>query len=417
MFSISFRSRSSARNRELKRAVLKVFTQSDDCQTEQLAVYSESDWKGVLRWLDICGMALYFLDQARRTGVDRLVPQSILAELDGRLERNRERTTTLMREASLLCGWFDAGGIPYALLKGFTLTPDSVPDAALRWQADLDILVPRRFVNLARHYISRLGYTLHADTGRTLEFRAGAVEMPDISKLYSVHSERALELHVDDGQSDALNCRRIRDFKGVRISTLSPADILVQQALHLLKHLCGEHTRLSWVLEFRRHVETRKADAAFWAEARLVAAQVQNGDLAMGVAFWLAKAMFGPLDCVTPASWRAEALPERVGLWLRFYADEVLLSDAAGSKFYALLRGEIPGQCDEGKSARRILLPVCWPSRMGRPSRRERLRPRGHRYLIESQYFLTRLRFHVMEGFRFAIEVSRWRRAVARCGR
>jgi len=46
--------------------------------------------------------------------------------------------------------------IPYALLKGFSLTPDSVPDPTLRWQTDLDFLIPKKNLQLASHYLRRL---------------------------------------------------------------------------------------------------------------------------------------------------------------------------------------------------------------------------------------------------------------------
>jgi hypothetical protein len=413
---IRTRRKASTRSLQLKQAILAVFKGTDPTPV-CLQEFSEAEWTAVLWWLDISGMALYFLDEARRRNVDRDIPRSIVAELESRMERNRERTQGLLREASCMGRRFDAAGIPYVILKGISLVPDSVPDAGLRWQCDLDFLVARKGLRNARQAVSRVGYCLHADTGNTLEFREGPTGKPDMAKIYSAHGQRALELHVGEDHSELLARRRIREFGSERLATLSPPDILVQQALHLLKHLCGEHTRMSWVLEFWRHVEARRDDTAFWSAAEEIAADTRNGDVAMGIAMWLAEANFGLRAADVAEQWKAERLPERVLLWLKLYAGELLLGDSVGSKLYALLNKEIPSRPGEHRSTRNILVPSRLPSPITKPSPLEPTRERAARYLIEMRYFVARLRFHVVEDVRFAVEASRWRREVAKCGR
>jgi hypothetical protein len=416
MMPIHTRRNASPRSLQLKQAILAVFKREAPA-ARRLEEFSETDWTTVLWWLDISGIALYFLDEVRRQSLHPCIPHSIITELESRMERNRERTRGLLREAWYLGRQFDAAGIPYALLKGISLVPHSVPDAGLRWQTDLDFLVARRGLRCARQTVSRLGYSLHADTGSVLEFRAGRTGKPDMAKLYSAQCQRALELHVDEDHSELLIRSHMREFEGARLATLSAQDILVQQALHMLKHLCGEHTRLSWVLEFRRHIEARREDTAFWIAAEEIAAQTRNGDLAMGVAMWLAQSNFGLGGVDVPGQWKVERLPERVVLWLKLYAGELLLGDSVASKLYALLRQEIPSRPGEHKSTRKILVPSRFPSPITRPSPQEPTRERAARYLIEIRHFITRLRFHVIEGIRFAIEAPRWRREAAKCGR
>jgi hypothetical protein len=94
-----------------------------------------------------------------------------------------------------------------------------------------------------------------------------------------------------------------------------------------------------------------------------------------------------------------------------------LLGDSVGSKLYALLRKEIPSRPGENKSTRSTLIPSRLPFPITRPSPQERPGERAGRYLIEMRHFVTRLRFHVVENVRFAIEASRWRREVAKCER
>jgi protein involved in polysaccharide export with SLBB domain len=397
---------------QLKEAIVASFAVAETEVRDLLDRYGQDEWNRVLWWLDISGMALYFLGRIRSAGACASVPPSVLTALEDRQARNSLRNRALMKEASILCGWFNDADLSYALLKGISLAPDSVPDPALRCQADLDFLVPRKALRLARHYVSRLGYVLQADTGRTLELRAGSAGRPNITQIYSVHSQRALELHVTEDHCALLARRRTRIVEGIRLESLSPADILVHQATHLLKHFCGEHTRLAWILEYRRHMEARRGDANFWSEVESVAAATRNGDLAMSVALWLSRELFGPGE-TTAGTWTETCPPERIKLWLQLYARPSLFSDAIASKRYALLRNELEIAPGGARSVRSIFFPSRLPARIMEPSPNEELKDRLQRYSIEAKHFLTRLRFHVVEGARLAIDSMRWRRAVS----
>jgi Uncharacterised nucleotidyltransferase len=422
MFSnrIPMRPKATPRSQDLKDAIVACFTMEGADARGALSSFNEADWLSVMWWLDISGMAIYFLDRARQTGVDAILPRDLEANLAQRLNRNRIRMEALLRESRTLAAWFEGVGVPYVLLKGFTLWPDSVPDPALRCQTDLDFLVEGRRAKLAIHFINRLGYRLYAKSGNTLEYRAGAPNIPDMNNLYSAHTQRALELHLvpENAQESRLLMRRNhREFEGMRICSLSPADILVQQALHLLKHLCGEHTRLSWVLEFRRHVAARSNDRDFWRRAEFCAAESANGDLAMGTALWVAEELFGKTGLDLPSQWSTDALPGRVKLWLERYVRRLLLSDTTGNKLYALLRKEVPCAPQEARRTRDILLPRVLPRPILEARPNETLADRWTRYGIELDYFLLRLKFHFQESLRYAIESSRWSRAAARVGR
>jgi len=415
------RSRTTAQARELKGAIVAFFGQSQKSTVEGLGRFSEADWRSALWWLDISGMAIYCLDRACQLQmVERLIPPSIAESLKQRLERNRVRIDALHHEARTLAAWFEGGGVPYALLKGMTLVPESVADCALRCQTDLDFLVPRRSAYHAVHYVRRLGYRLYAKSGDTLEFRAGQAGPPDLANMYSVHSQRALELHLicdGPGESNLLRRRVARMFHGTSIETLSPADILVQQALHLLKHLCGEHTRLSWVLEFHRHVQARTDYPEFWSTAQSIASEEWNGDLAMGMALWAAEEMFGKANLQIPQQWRPEVLPARIRLWMERYARELFMSDSIGSKLYGLLRNEVPGHPEDIRKQKilKLIFPLYLPARVMEPKPHERLTERLSRYAVELDYFFRRLSFHILEGIRFGAEAMRWKWAAIRC--
>jgi hypothetical protein len=244
--------------------------------------------------------------------------------------------------------------------------------------------------------------------------------LPDLSRMYSIGLQSALELHIAHSSgpaTDRLSRTEARCIQSGMIFALSPPDILVQQALHLLKHLSGEHTRISWVLEFWRHAKSRRFDAVFWSDVERIAADEVNGNLALAIAFFLADAFFGSEGVEVPMRWWSEHLPDRVRLWLELYGVDVLLSDSIGSKLYALLKQEIPGASEDGRSIRQVLLPTKLPLRQWGPAAHEQALGRWKRYLVELNYFAHRCCFHFIEGIRFAIESARWKRAVARCGR
>lgn len=413
MFS---RAKPTARSLELKEAIIASFVLEPGEACRRLAAFDEADWLSVMWWLDVCGMAIYFLDRAQRIGAGGTIPRRVEASLAQRLKNNCIRMEALRNESHAVAECFASENIPYALLKGITLAPESAPRSELRCQTDLDFLVAERSEQQAIRAIGRLGYRLHARSGNTLEFRAGVMPLPDLANLYTAHTLRALELHLlpeSDSESNRLERRVNRDFGGFRIDALAPADILLQQALHLLKHLCGEHTRLSWVLEFWRHVNMRKGDDGFWCGVESLATESMNADLAMCVASSLAAQFFGR-PAGLPERWSAEALPARVRLWLERYARRLLLSDAVGSKLYALLRREVPSAPNETRKTRDILLPRVLPAPLLEPQSGESLTDRWKRYGIETQFLLRRLGFHIREDVRFAVESSRWSRAVAR---
>lgn len=414
------RIKTTARSAALKQAIVASFALDSHAARMRLASFEKADWLSVLWWLDISGMALYFYRRTVEIGADQLLPPVVTAGLTERLINNQERMQSLRNEAQAFAGWLEGGNVPYALLKGVTLTPHSVQESALRCQTDLDFLVPDRFADQAWHYAQRLRYRLYAKSRNTLEFRAGASRPPDLANIYSVTTQRALELHLaKEGSCEAqlLSRREMRECDGARVYSLSPADILIEQARHLLKHLCSEHTRLSWVLEFWRHVKSSQGDEQFWKTVAFHAPEMTHGDLAMGVAVWLAEDLFGSTLFSLPSQWRRDALPIRVRLWLERYARGLLLSDTIGNKLYALLQNELPSGSHSLRTTRQILLPRVVPAAILDAKPNETYAERSNRYRIEARFILWRLWFHFREGVRLALEVSRWRRAVLRAER
>jgi Uncharacterised nucleotidyltransferase len=409
----------SSRAKRLKQAVLASFNPEAEDVEVRLAGFELRDWLRILYWLDISGLALYLLDRIKQLGLEHCLPKPIRTRLEQNLIENGERTKALFEEAAAISAEMTRRNIGFALLKGITLTPDSVPDCRLRWQTDLDFLVAACDATEARHVLMTFGYGLHAVCGNTMEFSAGRPTAPDMGKIYRVHSQRSLELHMvstsasRDGQRrDRLVRARRRNFGPTLIPALHPADVLVQQALHLFKHLCGEHTRASWVLEFRRHVEARRLDGMFWIEVERIAAQEAQGEIALGVAVLLSELVFGKLGQVPAADRSIEKLPRKVRLWVESFGRRVLLADSPGNKLYLILRKELRSDPEQRGAIRRLVFPAHFPPPVTRGARGERWAARLMRYRIELRHILVRLCFHVVEGVKYAIELSRWQRRV-----
>jgi hypothetical protein len=410
--------------RRLKEAVLASFQASANDVAEEFQKYSENDWRKILIWLDVSGMALYLLDQIMTLKIESSLPSAILDRLQLNLAQNRQRTRTLLREAIEVAQRFQQAHITFALMKGITLPADAVPDPALRWQADLDFLIDESDADAASRIMRDLSYTLRATSERTMEFRSGTMSTTGLENFYREQSQRSIELHTmkrregSPGQlaraqdqpartQDLLARAQVRWFDGVAIPTLSSADILVQQAQHLLKHLCGEHTRLSWVLEFWRHLRKRQHDRAFWSEVRALAASEPQGELALSISVWLATEIFGPIAPGVTEDWMPVRIQNGVQFWLRRYARELLLSDSFGSKLYILLRRQLPNKPDL-KGTARLMIPLCLPARLALPVPGETPADRMTRYRIDASYGWQRLRFHLFEGVRYTIEALCW---------
>ena len=416
--------KSKGRATRLKKAVLASFHCAAPEADARFAGIDEDEWKRILYWLDISGLALYLLDRLTELGLERRLPESIRMRFQKDLEENRVRNKALLAEAGTISHAMSRCGITFALLKGITLTPESVPDCALRWQIDLDYLVAAGDATAARHVLMTFGYELRAVCGNSMEFTAGHSSPPDIRKIYRVHSQRSLELHMlstaakrNGRRNDRLSRIQLRDFDGTVIPTLSRADILVQQGVHLFKHLCGEHTRASWVLEFWRHVQVRRGDASFWTEVERVVALEPQAEIALGAALLLASLTYGSIQEDPWVRTAIDRLPQNIRLWLETYGMRVLLADSPGNKLYLILRQELRSETPHWPAIRKLVFPAHLPPSITRREPGERLLQRLVRYRTEMWFVFSRLQFHVVEGLRYAIELSRWQRRITEMSR
>ena len=413
---IQIENKQRARSLRLKEAILASFHEPAPAVRARLGEFKPDDWLRAKQWLDVSGLALYFLDRLIALNLEPCVPADFLMQLHKDLRDNRNRADFLFTEILVLTRALQQRNIECAVLKGVTLPPESVPENALRNQMDLDILVRSSDAESTKECLATFGYVLDAIFESTWEFKAGPSGTSSMKNLYQVRPERAVEVHLIEAPSPVTNADRLtraswKSIQGQPLPSLSLADIVVLQGQHLFKHMCGEHTRASWVLEYWRHICARHNDAAFWAEVELIAAQQPGATIAIGAATLLASLMFGPCAPQELSRWSMDQLPPAICLWIQLYGRRLLLSDSPGSKLYLLLRKELnPQSPSEDVARKRLMFPLHRPPRVTRPMVNEGVLARFRRYKFEFYFVMSRLRFHVAEGIGLAIESLRWQR-------
>jgi hypothetical protein len=409
---------SSRLNRKhlIREAVLLSFCDHVPEKCSRLQNLSNKEWRGLLRWLDISGLALYFLDRMTELQLGNLLPTWVLARLEQNLQDNQKRTRGMISESIAIQQEFQMAGFIYANLKGLSLCPNSVPKPELRLQFDLDFLVAERFMPEARRILGRRGYRLNLVSGRSWEFKFNERPWLDLKDIYKDFQSYAVDLHGESsvpGRSSSLERLEWRALHGLRMPSLSPVDLVLGQGLHAFKHIWGGYSRASHLIEFRRHVLHHRDDMAFWSELQIVAKHHPRASLELGVVTLLITRVMGDFAPQSFTIWTVDSLPRPVRIWVEMYGDRVALGGYPGNKLHLLLQKEFEFADiaqKQKRSLRQALLPLRLPSPVIRVLPNESLPARIRRYCMYLQLILERLRYHIVEGFSFALERRRLRR-------
>ncbi len=246
-------------NPKLIRAIIASFGEPAETTRIRMASFTSRDWKRTEFWLDTSGLALYFMQHIHTHDLSDAIDKSVLTRLRAKQEDNRLRSEDMMREFAALNRAFLDAGVRFANLKGFTLSPHSCPDPALRHQSDHDFLVDHADVTKARTLLEERGFMLSGSNRHTLEFKMTSDRPGSLDRQYEARQPRSAELHIATESLDFVPAQQPQDECLDRVilwhsiagtfPALSPADQLIGQALHLLGHLRNENTRPSWLLD------------------------------------------------------------------------------------------------------------------------------------------------------------------------
>jgi hypothetical protein len=393
-------------------AILLLFCDPIPEQCSQLVELAAKDWERLMRWLDLSGLALYFLDRVVELRLCNLLPAAVFTRLHLNLIDNTERTRHMLLESMEIQKEFQRAGISYAVLKGISLWPAAVVKPELRSQFDIDYLVEEPEMPAAREFLERAGYRLYAVSGRSWEFKKNERPGVSLKDIYKHFDSYGVELHgsrTEGPEASVLDRVQRREVNGMWMPVLHPVDLFLGHGMHTFKHVCGEYARVSQFLEFRRHVLRYRDDEQFWTDLRQRAEGDRRTRLGLGLVLDVIEDVMGDFVPAALADWTSDCLPDRLRAWARRYGHQVMLGNHPGTKLYLLLQEELELCGIEAKRSRRSsLLPGQLPPPVIRPFANENFSTRIRRHLMQLGTVLERARFHAIEGLRYAVEARRW---------
>src|ERR1700678_4055825 len=107
-----------SREQQIHEAVLLSFSDPVPRQVELLLHLSPAEWRKLLNWLDISGLALYFLDRLGQLGLRNILPETASDRLQQNLDNNAKRTHGMIEELVAIQREFQAASLSYAVVKG-----------------------------------------------------------------------------------------------------------------------------------------------------------------------------------------------------------------------------------------------------------------------------------------------------------
>lgn len=399
----------------IRRAMLLLFSNPVPRECLRLWLLCSREWTDALRWLDISGLALYFLARVQEKNLDAMLPPPVRRRLCQNLADNTRRTASMLAESIDIQRDFQRSGLHYAVLKGFSLWPHSVPRPELRSQLDLDFLIAERDAPEARQMLEGRGYRLHAVSGRSWEFKTEAPPS-SLAQLYCPSPNRALELHLESPNSPSAVLGRVEHLRlhGLSVPVLPAVDLFLGQGLHLYKHVCSEFYRPAHMLEFRRHVLARRDDDVFWDQVRERGERNLRTSLALGVVTLLIERTMGSFAPDAFCCWTVDRLPRNLRAWVERYGMRSAVMNFPGNKLYLLLQREMESLgIGSRRSIGQALVPRSLPPAITQAAAHETLGARVRRHLFQISFVLRRLRFHVTAGVGYLLEARAWKQFVA----
>ena len=402
---------------QLREAILLCFCDPLPAECARLQGLSLRQWKPLLHWLDISGLALYFLERITEFELCEHLPVTVLSRLQQNLEDNAARTDAMIAESAILHREFQEAGLSYVVMKGFSLWPISVPRLELRSQLDLDFLIASSSAPQAASILEAKGYHLRAISGKSWEFKTNPVGVPTIKDLYKAKPHRTVELHLEAPgplRDSRLARAEKRLFRGICMPVFEAADLFLGQGMHLFKHICSSSFRTSHLIEFRRHVRVRHHDDRFWLELRMLAERNARAPIGLGVTILLISQVLGDFAPKALICWTVDCLPANVRLWVELYGRKVVFYGSPGSKLYLLLQQELEKEgIMPARSLAQELLPRRLPHMILHRTPGETPRDSIRRYCRQISFIWLRLRFHAVGGFRYLRESARWQKHIA----
>lgn len=394
----------------------------------QFKKFSHRRWERVLQWMDDHGLAFYFLQRLKDTQTTNAIPDWVRSRLEQDWDCNRSRVQELSRRFDTINHQFHDAGIPFAVLKGFSLVPQFCPDASLRHQGDLDYLVDDQSLTAAQRILIEAGYSSKPQiSNQEITFLPpGEGKASRRREQYSPQAPHAVELHLDVWDSElnrlpllerqfSVDRAITHHWNGFAFPALSEEDAFLLQVLHACRHLFTYWIRMSCLYEIGYFLSKGAADTAFWSRLDERARQSRVLRELIVVVTELAVQLFAPSIPPAVRAW-GENIRPATRIWIEQYARRCAFSELPvyefslfpKSKLVLFLHQQYQGDCAQKNVLRSQLLV---PSRLSRLVSSVKSDPSLllNPYWWKRQLFIRRSLFHVLAGLRYLCEIPRWR--------
>lgn len=391
--------------------------------------FSPRQWERVLQWLDDAGLAFYFLQKLRDVNALDAIPAPVLNRLQQSFAANQLRVDYMSRRVDAINEKFNAAGIRYAIVKGFSLVPEFCPCAPLRHQGDFDYLLDDESLPIACRTLLESGYTSkHSPSSVEKVFVTPGGKPSRSAEQYSPRAPHAVELHTDMWDANMHQLPQLPDlffldraiskhWNGLTFPGLCDEDEFLLQILHACRHLFTLWIRMSSLFEIGFFLNRRAHDAEFWRRIERAA-----GDSAIMREFvviiteLVSRIFAAPVPPIVQA-WGTTIRPAS-RVWIEHYARRCAFSELPAYqfslfptvKFVLFLQQQFRREAAVGQSVvRKKLLPHSRLSRMASSLKKDpslALKPTWW----GDQMLIRRSIFHFLAGFRYLLEVPRWRR-------
>ena len=402
---------------------------SNSCnRASEFGKFSRREWERAFSWLDVGGLAFYFLQKLKDTNTTDAVPTWVMSRLEQNFEANRQRVDYMWQRFGVLNRKFDDAGVRYVLLKGHSLVPQFCPDAFLRYQGDIDYLVDERSLPAAQQVLVETGYRAkHSPSNE--EFIFVLQEMGEPSRRadqYYARTPHGVELHLDIWDRDldgvplipklfSVERAIVHLSNGFAFPALADEDAFLLQVLHTCHHLFSQWVRMSCLLEIGYFLTQRGSDAQLWnrIEQRVGDSWVLR-EFVVVVTELVAKLFAAPVSELI-RDWGFAVRPG-TRVWIENYARYWAFGEMPIHQFSLFPRAKLVrflqqqyrvNACDPKSPERNRVLP---PSRLARIGSSLRNNP-----LIvldpawwERHLLIQRCVFHVLADLRYLVEKPRW---------
>lgn len=245
--------------------------------TSAIEKFSGREWDRILRWMDDGGLAFYFLQKLKDANALQILPAAVRGRLEGNFAANQLRMDDMSRRFDAINQRFNAAGVRYTVIKGFSLVPEFCRYASLRHQGDFDYLVNEQDLAAARRMLLEAGYkTKESRSTKESIFISSGKEPSRSAEQYSAHAPHAVELHTDIWDSAlhgvaplprllAVEQSATKHWNGISFPAQSDEDAFLLQVLHACRHMFTQWIRMSCWFEIGYFLNRRASDESLWS--------------------------------------------------------------------------------------------------------------------------------------------------------